>query len=93
MNIVSGISYLRRIWFPGGSSDKHPPRLYVSSLPQYSFILVFMPACLHIGKALIIEILVNDAASLAYKERSSRRCIGEGCLDDLLINFAAGAVW
>ena len=31
--IVSGISYLRRIWFPGGSSDKHPPRLYVSSLP------------------------------------------------------------
>ena len=33
MNIVSGISYLRRIWFPGGSSDKHPPRLYVSSLP------------------------------------------------------------
>ena len=47
------------------------------------FILVFMSACLHIGKAaLIIEILVNDAASLDYKERSSRRCIGEGCLDD-----------
>ena len=47
------------------------------------FILVFMSACLHIGKALIFEILVKDAASLAYKERSSRRCIGEGCLDDL----------
>ena len=42
-----------------------------------------MPACLHIGKALIIEILVKDAASLDYKERSSRRCIGKGCLDDL----------
>ena len=55
------------------------------------FILVFMSACLHIGKALIIKILVKDAASLDYKERSSRRCIGEGCLDDL--NFAAGAVW
>ena len=24
---------------------------------------------------------MNDAASLDYKERSSRRCIGEGCLD------------
>ena len=57
------------------------------------FILVFMSACLHIGKALMIEILVNDAASLDYKERSSRRCIGEGCLIWILINFAAGAVW
>ena len=48
------------------------------------FILVFIFACHHIGKAdLIIKILVNDAASLDYKERSSRRCIGEGCLDDL----------